>query len=80
MKVVVIGDFRKPIMLETDEATGLLIQSDDGNTNTIYRFTDNGRAWVRYTQGEDKNFSDVAQQLGLAHRTAVQKKNKTQSS
>ena len=65
MKVVVTGDFREPILLDTDKATGLLICSDDGSPNVIYRMIGDGKAWVRYTKGEDDNFNDVARQLGL---------------
>jgi len=65
MTVIVVGDFRQPVLLETTEASGILIKSEDGKTNTIYRFIDNGKSWVRYTKGEDKNFDDVARQLGL---------------
>jgi hypothetical protein len=65
MRVVVTGDFKKPKLLDTDEATGLLIYSDDGKPNVIYRMLENNVGWVRYTKGEDENFYDVARQLGL---------------
>jgi DNA-binding PadR family transcriptional regulator len=65
MKVVVTGDFREPILLDTDKATGLLICSDEGRPNVIYRIVGKGRAWVRYTKGEDENFDEVARSLGL---------------
>jgi hypothetical protein len=65
MKVVVTGDFREPFLLDTDKATGLLIYSNDGTPNVIYRFVANGKGWVRYTKGEDSCFEEVAQGLGL---------------
>jgi len=65
MRVVVTGDFKKPKLLDTTEATGLLIYSDNGEPNVIYRMIGGGTGWVRYTKGEDENFYDVARQLGL---------------
>jgi hypothetical protein len=65
MKVVVTGDFKQPVLLNTNKATGLIIYSDNGEPNTIYRMMGNGMSWVRFTKGEDKNFDDVARQLGL---------------
>lgn len=65
MKVVVTGDFREPVLLSTDKATGILIISDDGTPNVIYRMIANGKGWVRYTKGEDPNFDDVGKMLGL---------------
>jgi hypothetical protein len=65
MKVVVTGDFKNPVLLDTKEATGILIYSDNGEPNTIYRMVGNGMGWIRFTKGEDKNFYDVARQLGL---------------
>jgi hypothetical protein len=65
MRIVVVGDFREPALLSTDKATALLIYSDDGTPNVIYRIIANGKGWVRYTKGEDSNFDDVAKALGL---------------
>lgn len=65
MRVVVIGDFREPILLDTNKATGLLISSNDGKPNTIYRMISGGEGWVRYTKGEDENFEEVGKMLGL---------------
>ena len=65
MKVVVTGDFREPILLSTSDATGILIYSDDGRPNVIYRIIGQGKGWVRYTKGEDEAFDDVARSLGL---------------
>ena len=65
MKVVVTGDFREPVLLSTDKATGILISSDDGSPNVIYRIMANGKGWVRYTKGEDSNFDDMCKLLGL---------------
>ena len=65
MRVVVTGDFREPILLDTSKATGLLIYSDDGRPNVIYRMIGDGKGWIRYTKGEDTNFNEVATALGL---------------
>ena len=67
MRITVVGDPRKApsILLDTTEATGLLIQTDDGQPSVIYQMLPNGRGWVRFTKHEDKNFNEVAQQLGL---------------
>ena len=65
MKVVVTGDFREPVLLDTDQATGILIFSDDGKPNVIYRIVGEGKGWLRYTKGEDANFTEIAAALGL---------------
>jgi hypothetical protein len=65
MKVVVTGDFRQPTLLNTDKATGLLIYSNDGTPNVIYRFIAEGKGWIRYTKGEDAAFEEIARGLGL---------------
>jgi hypothetical protein len=66
MKVLVTGDFREPVLLDTDRATGILISSDEGRPNVIYRIVGDGKGWVRYTKGEDANFEDMVKMLGLA--------------
>ena len=65
MKVIVTGDFREPTLLNTDKATGILIYSDDGRPNVIYRIIGEGKGWIRYTKGEDPNFDEIARSLGL---------------
>jgi hypothetical protein len=65
MRVVVTGDFREPALLNTDKATGILISSDEGRPNVIYRIVADGKGWIRYTKGEDENFDEVARALGL---------------
>lgn len=65
MRVIVTGDFREPTLLNTDKATGILIYSDDGEPNVIYRMLSNGKGWIRYTKGEDSEFGDIAKSLGL---------------
>lgn len=65
MKVVVVGDFREPVLLDTNKATGLLICSDDGSPNVVYRIVANGKGWIRYTKGEDAEFEQIAKSLGL---------------
>jgi hypothetical protein len=65
MRVVVTGDFRQPVLLDTDKATGLLIYSDDGRPNVIFRMIGDGKGWIRYTKGEDQDFDEIARSLGL---------------
>ena len=65
MKVVVTGDFREPTLLNTDKATGILIYSDDGKPNVVYRIVAGGKGWIRYTKGEDPSFDDIVKSLGL---------------
>jgi hypothetical protein len=65
MKVVVVGDFREPVLLDTNKATGLLICSDDGSPNVVYRIVANGKGWIRYTKGEDAEFEQISKSLGL---------------
>lgn len=65
MRVVVVGDFREPTLLSTDKATAVLIYSDDGTPNVIYRMIADGKGWVRFTKGEDANFNEMARTLGL---------------
>jgi len=65
MRVVVTGDFREPVLLDTDKATGLLIYSDTGQPNVIYRIIGEGKGWIRYTKGEDPGFEEIAGALGL---------------
>ena len=65
MRVLVAGGLAKPVLLDTTEATALLITDDEGKPNVIYSLLDDGKGWIRYTEGEDKNFAEVARQLGL---------------
>lgn len=65
MRVLVAGGLKNPVLLDTDEATALLITDDEGKPNVIYQFDQNGKSWTRYTRGEDKNFNEVAKELGL---------------
>ena len=65
MKVVVAGDIRNPILLNTDKASALLIDTDDGNPAILIKILPNGKGYLRYFKGEDKNFDEEARQLGL---------------
>lgn len=62
-----MGDARRPpqVLLDTKDAVGVLITNDDGSPSTIFQMLPDGKGWVRYTRGEDKNFDEVARQLGL---------------
>ena len=65
MRIFVAGGLKNPVLLDTTEATALLITDDEGKPNVIYQLLPNGTSWIRHTSGEDKNFSDVAKELGL---------------
>ena len=65
MRIVVTGDFREPVLLDTNKATSLLIYSDSGQPNVIYRIIGEGKGWIRYTKGEDPGFDEMAKMLGL---------------
>lgn len=66
MKVIVAGhDPMNPILLETKEASAVLIETDDGRPNVIFKLTEDGKGWIRLVKGEDKNFGEVAKELGL---------------
>lgn len=65
MRVIVSGDFKKKKLLDTKEATGILIETDDGVPTVIFRLLSDGKGWMRLTKGEDKEFNNVAKQLGL---------------
>lgn len=65
MRVVVAGDFRNPILLDTKEATALLIESNDGRPNVIFKMMEDGNGWIRKTKGEDSDFDVFAKELGL---------------
>lgn len=65
MKVTVAGDIKNPILLNTSDATALLIETDDGQPAVIIRMLPNGQGYIRLYQGEDESFDSVAKQLGL---------------
>jgi len=66
MRILVAGGLKNPILLDTKEATALLITSDDGKPNVIFKIMENGKGWIRFTEGEDKNFAEVTKELGLS--------------
>lgn len=65
MRVVVAGNYKNPILLNTNEATALLIETDDGQPAVILRMLPNGKGYIRLFKGEDEKFNDTARQLGL---------------
>lgn len=65
MRVLVAGDYKKRILFDTKQASAILIMTDDGKPNVIFKMLDNGQGWIRLTEGEDQNFSSVAKELGL---------------
>lgn len=65
MRVVVAGDYKTPILLNSDKVTALLIETDDGAPAVIIRILPNGNGYLRLFKGEDENFDEQARQLGL---------------
>ena len=65
MRVIVAGDFKNPILLNSKEATAVLIETDDGEPAVILRMLPNGKGYIRLFKGEDDNFDQTARQLGL---------------
>jgi hypothetical protein len=67
MKVIVAGNIKNPVLLNTDDATAVLIETDDGHPAVILRMLPNGQGYIRLFKGEDKNFDETAIQLGLTN-------------
>jgi len=65
MRLIVAGDFKNPVLLDTTKATALLIQTDDGKPNVIFKMLKDGKGWLRLTKGEDEQFEMAAKELGL---------------
>ena len=65
MRIIVAGGMANPILLDTNKATALIIATDDGKPNVIFKIMNDGKGWIRLTEGEDKNFHSVAKELGL---------------
>jgi hypothetical protein len=68
MKIIVAGDILHPILLDTDKATALLIETDDGQPQVIIRILPNGNGYLRLFKGEDTNFDSTAKELGLTKK------------
>jgi len=65
MRIIVAGGMSQPILLDTNKATALLISTDDGKPNVIFKMIQDGKGWIRLVAGEDANFYSVAKELGL---------------
>lgn len=65
MKVIVAGDYKHPILLNTKEATAVIVETDDGQPAVIFRMLPNGQGYIRLCKGEDQGFDNTAKQLGL---------------
>ena len=65
MRVIVSGGIKNPILLNTKDATGLLVETDDESPAFILKMLPNGKGYLRLQKGEDANFNDTARQLGL---------------
>ena len=65
MRVVVSGNFKKPILLDSKEATAVMIATEDGQPTVLFKLLPDGQGWIRYVKGEDKNFDNEARQLRI---------------
>lgn len=65
MRVIVAGDYKNPLLLNTENATALLIETDDGSPAVIIKMLPNKQGFLRLYKGEDKDFDEQARQLGL---------------
>jgi hypothetical protein len=65
MKVIVAGNIKHPVLLNSQEATAVLIETDDGYPAVIFKLLPNGQGYIRLFKGEDSNFDETAKQLGL---------------
>lgn len=65
MRITVAGDIKNPVLLDTDKATALLVETDDGKPAMVLQMLSNGNGFIRITKGEDKNFDQIAKELGL---------------
>lgn len=65
MRIIVAGDFKNPILLDTADFTAVLIETDDGKPAVIYKILPEGNGFIRLTKGEDKYFDQQAENLGL---------------
>ncbi len=65
MRIFVAGDFKNPVLLDTTKATALIVSTDDGKPNVVFKLLENGKGWLRLTEGEDKNFAEEVKKLGL---------------
>ncbi len=65
MRIIVAGDFKTGILLNTTEATAVLIETNDGQPNVIFKMLEDGKGWLRLTKGEDKNFEEMLVELGF---------------
>lgn len=65
MRVLVAGDYKTGVLLDTQAATAVLIETNDGKPAMILRILPDGSGYIRLVKGEDKNFDEQARQLGL---------------
>jgi len=65
MRVIVGGNIKTPVLLDTKEATAVLISTDDGQPTVLFKMLKDGKAWLRLTKGEDPEFDEMARQLKL---------------
>ncbi len=67
MNVIVAGGLENPILLNTKKATALLIETEDGAPAMLIQMLPDGNGFIRITKGEDKNFDQIARELGLTN-------------
>ena len=62
---MVAGTFDKGVILDTTQATAVLIDTDDGQPTVVFKILEDGKGWLRLVKGEDENFGAVVKELGL---------------
>jgi hypothetical protein len=65
MRVIVSGGIKNPILLKTTAATAILIETDDGKPNVLFKILPSGEGWLRLVKGEDAEFDSTIKKLGL---------------
>jgi len=65
MRVIVAGGIKQPILLNTSQATSLVITKEDGEPVVLFKFLPNDGGYIRLTKGEDKTFDEDLKMAGL---------------
>lgn len=65
MRVIVAGGLKQPTLLNTNQATSLLITKEDGEPVVLFRFLPDDKGFIRLTKGEDKTFDEDLRLAGL---------------
>ena len=64
MQVIVQGGLAKPVLLNTKEATAIVICSEDNTPSALLKFMEDGQGFVMFTEA-DKNFQQILKDHNL---------------